>query len=261
LRVLHIINNLGSGGAEKLLEESLPLMNNIEGVRVDVLLLTDKNNVFDQKLKEEGVKVDVIPLRRIYSLFNILYIKKYIVEGNYDIVHAHLFPTQYWVAIASMLIKNKKIKFVTTEHSTNNRRMNKFYFKPIEKFVYSRYDCVISVNDKVQENIISWICPNKIEKKKYKVIRNGVNVEKFRNAIPYKKDAINNKFTDETKLVCMVGRFSEQKDQSALIRAMKKLPSDIHLLLIGEGPLKEKNESLAREIGVEDRVHFFWVLV
>ena len=37
---------------------------------------------------------------------------------------------------------------------------------------------------------------------------------------------------------------------------MKKLPSDVHLLLVGEGPLKEKNQNLAKEIGVEDRVHF-----
>ncbi len=41
MKVLHVINNLGSGGAEKLIEEFLPLMNNFEGVKADVLLLTE----------------------------------------------------------------------------------------------------------------------------------------------------------------------------------------------------------------------------
>ena len=38
----------------------------------------------------------------------------------------------------------------------------------------------------------------------------------------------------------MVGRFNEQKDQATLIKAMKYLPEDIHLLLVGEGPLRKK---------------------
>lgn len=41
VKILHVINNLGSGGAEKLIEESLPLMNKIKGVKVRLLLLSD----------------------------------------------------------------------------------------------------------------------------------------------------------------------------------------------------------------------------
>ena len=54
----------------------------------------------------------------------------------------------------------------------------------------------------------------------------------------------------------MVGRFSKAKDQSTLIKAMKNLPENVHLLLLGEGPLKEKNQNLAKKIGASDRVHF-----
>ena len=54
----------------------------------------------------------------------------------------------------------------------------------------------------------------------------------------------------------MVARFSEQKDQPTLIKAIKELPENVHLLLIGEGTLKQKNENLAKEIGVSDKVHF-----
>lgn len=62
MKVLHIINNLGSGGAEKLIEESFPLLNKIEGVKVDVLLLTDVNNVFQNNLDE--FDINVLPLKK-----------------------------------------------------------------------------------------------------------------------------------------------------------------------------------------------------
>jgi glycosyltransferase involved in cell wall biosynthesis len=50
--------------------------------------------------------------------------------------------------------------------------------------------------------------------------------------------------------------FQKQKDQPTLIIAMQNLPEDVHLLLIGEGPLKEENERLAKKICVNNRVHF-----
>lgn len=256
MKVLHVINNLGSGGAEKLIEEFLPLMNNFEGVKADVLLLTDKNNVFDKHLKKCGVKVDVIPIRNLYSLANVYYIRKYIVEGDYDIVHAHLFPAFYWVSIASKLIAKNKPKFVMTEHSTHNKRREKKYLRCVEKIMYSSYDKIISISQSVQDNLIRWLQPKPEDIKKFIVIQNGINIEKFMEAKPYNKAEINSKFTQDTKLICMVGRFSKQKDQLTLIKAMEKLPSDVHLLLVGEGPLKEKSQNFAKEIGVEDRVHF-----
>ena len=54
----------------------------------------------------------------------------------------------------------------------------------------------------------------------------------------------------------MVGRFSEAKDQKTLIRCTQLLPENIHLLLVGEGPLKAKCEEFAKNLGAEQRVHF-----
>jgi len=53
-----------------------------------------------------------------------------------------------------------------------------------------------------------------------------------------------------------VGRFTESKDQATLIKAIAKLPENVHLLLIGDGPLREENETLCENIGVNERVHF-----
>lgn len=256
VRILHVINNLGSGGAEKLIEESLPLLNKMEGVEADVLLLTDRQNVFQETLEEHHVNVHVVPFRNIYSPRNIFYIKEYIVQGKYDVVHAHLFPCQYWTSLASKLILQNKPKFVFTEHSTHNRRRDRSYLRSFEKFIYSGYDKIISISSKTQDSLISWLKPRPSDLHKFVVIENGIDINKFKNALPYKKEEICSGFTENVRLVCMVGRFSEQKDHTTLIKAIAKCPPEVHLLLVGEGPLKQKCMDLSTELAIGDRVHF-----
>lgn len=256
MKILHIINNLGSGGAERLISEMIPLINKEEDVEIVVLLLTDKDNVFHGTLEENKIKVKVIPLKSPRSPINIYYIKKHINEGEYDVVHAHLFPTIYWVSIASRLMIKNKPKFIYTEHSTYNRRRSRSYLRPLEKWIYSSYDKVISISDSTQENLIRWLKPTQRNLRKFVIINNGININKFKKAEPYVKKEISSKFTDDTKILCMVGRFSEAKDQATIIKAMKSLSGDTHLLLVGEGILKEQNEKLAKDIGVSDRVCF-----
>lgn len=80
MRILHIINNLGSGGAEKLIEQLLPILNKKNQVRADVLLLTDEGNVFEKDLHDNGVRVSVVPLRKPKSPRNVFYILRHIQQ-------------------------------------------------------------------------------------------------------------------------------------------------------------------------------------
>lgn len=256
MKVLHLINNLGSGGAEKLLVDLIPLMNKIENLQADILLLTDKCNVFYDSLSSKGVKVNTIKYRNMYDLRNIIEIKNYIVNGGYDIVHSHTFPTQMWVALSKLFLRNKKVKFITTEHSTHNRRREKFYFRYIDRFIYYQYDSIISITEKTRDNLLEWIDPKRKKIDKHIIIENGIDIEKIKVALPYKKSDLIEGVSDNTKLICMVGRFSEAKDQPTLIRAISNLQKEVHLVLVGEGPLMGKNEELAEELNISDRVHF-----
>ncbi|TJX68820.1 glycosyltransferase [Soehngenia saccharolytica] len=256
MRILHIINNLGSGGAERLIADLLPRLNSYDEIECELLLLTDEKNVFDKELIKNGIKVNVLQRRKIYNPLNAIDIAKFVNKGNYDILHVHLFPSQYWVALAKPLFRNKSIKLVTTEHSSHNRRREKSYFKHIDKYIYRKYDKIISISEKTQENLMNWLKVKEKCRDKFIVIHNGIDMDKFSNALPYKKEEIVSKFNEETKVITMVARFSEAKDQPTLIRAMKKLNSDIHLVLVGEGPLLEECKKLTNDLGISERVHF-----
>lgn len=104
---------------------------------------------------------------------------------------------------------------------------------------------------------MKWLNVKKIQLDKFTVIHNGIDLTKFNNALPYKKQELASNIDEDIKIITMVARFSDQKDQPTLIRAMKNLNSDIHLILVGEGPLMEGCKKLALKLGLSDRVHFF----
>ena len=254
MKVLHVINSLRSGGAEKLLEDLLARMNGQEGIQIEVLLLTDKGNVFDKGLREAGIPIYVVPLKSVYNPLNIFYLRRHILKNKYDIVHVHLFPAFYWISFACTALGRNKPKLVLTEHSTYNRRRKYDFFRPFERYVYSKYGRLISISSQTQSNLMQWLKVS--DTTKFIVIENGISIDKFKHATPYEKSNIANGLKESDKLVIMVARFTEQKDQSTVIKAMLDLPEDIHLLLIGEGPLLDKNRSLADGLGLQNRVHF-----
>jgi glycosyltransferase involved in cell wall biosynthesis len=59
----------------------------------------------------------------------------------------------------------------------------------------------------------------------------------------------------EVPLLVNVGRFSHQKNQEFLIRLIEK-DKTLHLLLVGDGELRELFNGLAVDLRVTDRVHF-----
>lgn len=255
MKILHVINNLGSGGAEKLIEDTLPLINQYSDVKIELLILTGNNNVFDEKLKNSGINIYNLESMNIYNPINIFKIRKFLKNNSYDLIHIHLFPTFYWVTIANMLNFRNKIPLVMTEHSTYNRRRKYKFFKIFDKFIYNQIDKVISISKDTQLNLKKWLDINK-DDNKFEIINNGINTKKFKNAKSYKKNDLLNGYSSGDILITMVGRFSEQKDQKTLIKATNHLPNEFNLILIGEGNLKSDCEKLVEDLKMNDRVHF-----
>lgn len=255
IKILHVINNLGSGGAEKVIVDLVTTLKDRADCRVEVLLLTTKNNVRAKELVEAGIKIQVVKHNDTYDFRNITSITRKINEGEYDVVHTHLFPTQYWVAISKWFVKNKDTVFITTEHSTNNRRRGKWYFRGIDQYMYAQYDAIITVGSESKANIEEWL--NLKNSSRIFSIENGVDLSEIAAAEPYarKSDLVASVEEDDI-LIGMVARFDAPKDQGSVIKAMSLLPENHHLLLVGEGELEAKNKKKAMKYNVASRVHF-----
>ena len=175
MKVLLIINSLNTGGAEKLLLETIPLYVK-NGIVVDVLLLWDNDCMFTSKLKSlDCCKIWVLNksknLKLIYNPLNIFKIAR--VIKNYDIAHVHLFPAQYFSVLANMLTGNN-CKLIFTEHNTTNKRIANNFFKPIELFFYRRYSKIITISDEIEQIYKSYLS---IDDSRVVMINNGLNLE------------------------------------------------------------------------------------
>lgn len=254
MKVLHIINHMGMGGAQSLLVELAPVQKDM-GHEVLVLELQstpDRNLV--KKLNDAGVAVESLShSRSVRNPLNIFTLIPYI--RKYDIVHVHLFPANYWTALAR-LVAFCKTPIITTEHSTNNKRRNIAIFKYIDALIYNRYQKVVACADKALETFKA-----RYPKAKCISIPNGVNISKYKEAQPYSKQELA-AIPEESFVTTMVARFDYPKRQDTLVEAIALLPNQFHAVLVGgtqDDAGLQRVQQLAQNLGVSNRVHFLYL--
>lgn len=237
MKVLHVISSLEIGGAQRLLSDLLPIQKQ-QGIDVSLLVLKSEDNDFCKKVIEAGVPIISLNVKNFRNPFLAFKVRS-IIKG-FDVVHAHLVHSLY---ICSLAARGLKTKIVYTEHSTSNNRRGKAYLRPIEMFIYGRYERLISISKQTQDALQAWL---QSEDDRFVVINNGVDTKVFAKI---SKEVI-------PKSLIMVSRFASSKDQETVIRAMKELDDDVTLRFVGDGENLEHCKKVATNIGVDNRVQF-----
>ncbi len=248
MKVLHVITSLDTGGAERLMVDLLPLLKD-RGHEMGLLLF----NGADAPLKEEWAATG-IPLFELthpgdiedkwatYGPWNIVRLMKYVKK--YDIVHTHNTACQFYTPIAKLL-SHANAKLVTTEHNTTNRRRSMGWYKPIDRWMYNRYDAIICIADQTSKNLEQHIGHNSA----ICTIYNGVNINKFIKPVK-------NIDRQERFAISMVAGFRPQKDHATLIKALSRLPDKFSLQLVGRGETEQEMKNLCSDLGLDQRVSF-----
>lgn len=236
MKILHVITSLEVGGAQRLLADLLPL----QAVSENVTLLVYERvcNDFEKAVEQAGVNIICLDEHNFYNPKVVLKLRK--IFKDYDIVHAHLFPTIYWASLAA---RGLKTKLIYTEHSTFNSRRNKWYFRPIERFMYKRYDKIISISRQTQDALTLWLGEHD---ERFRIIENGVDTKKFSSI---KTPVIPGS-------LIMVSRFATSKDQETVIKAMKYIDKKATLRFVGDGENRIHCEKITEELGLTDRIQF-----
>lgn len=245
MRILHVITSMGTGGAEALVAQIVPMMRD-RGHDVEVALFDGTDTHFKRKLENAGIKVhsfaeggSVYNPKHIWKLWRLM--------RKFDLVHTHNYAPQIFAAIGSVLCS---VVLCTTEHNTSNRRRDLRWYAPIDRWMYSRYNRVICISQKAEDNLRKFI-NNKSDK--ILTINNGIDIATVASATPSTGfEAI----APKSRKILMVAGFRWEKDQDTVIRALKHLPPQFHFFMAGQGVRKQEVENLAETEGVADRVHF-----
>ena len=247
LKVLHVITSLRTGGAERLMVDLLPRLQE-RGLQVELAVFDGTPTDFMTALKSEGIPIHALGMgvRAMHSPCCIPALRR--LMRQFDVIHTHNTPCQFSVAIASVGMKQAP-KLVTTEHSTMNRRRNSFLFRHLDKWMYGRYNKIIGVSDSTTLSLLNYL--HGLQQPI--TINNGIAVDAFHHATAAQD--IMEAFGQNKRLV-MSAAFRYPKDHETVIRALHLLPDDYHLLLAGDGNRRKIVEEFGAQEQLSQRVHF-----
>lgn len=228
--ILQVINSLNTGGAEKFVVEITTQFKKT-GHLVEVLTFERKDTPFAKELKQQGIPIRYTASEKYLSPLNLFTFVSIIFSNKYKVIHAHLTYAQLWLSIASLLNFGRKRLF-TTEHSAQNNRRASKLLRVVDKFIFSRFDKVISISSSVEQQLMAWVKPRKRDN--YVVIPNCVNIDNLNKALATSRLEFG--IDSNAKVVTMVGRMNTPKDQPTVIKAVESLPNEYVCLLVGDGP-------------------------
>lgn len=238
MNILHIIPTLGMGGAEKLLVDSLKYYKK-QGAVCTVAVLTNTDNVYGERIQQQGVELIISKETSDYSFKNIRFIKNVIEQKKYDVIHCHLYAAQLFTPFALKLCSYRPA-FVTTEHSTSNRRRKIPLFKILDKMMYKSYNQIICISDATEQSLAEYV---PVIRQKLVVVENGIDIEPFQSVKPVSwRDEL--ELYNEEKVILMVATLRKEKDPFTLIRAAKLLGMDYRIVYVGEGVLLDEAKNL-----------------
>lgn len=250
IRVLHIINELEMGGAPRLVTDIVTRMSKMEDLEIGLLTFGIKkdDHLHNLIISNPAISYHELKSRRPFSP---VFLRELNAVGkNYDIIHAHLFPSGYIAALSNF--RNKK-PVIFTEHSTHNRRRDISLLRPLERMIYSRYSTIAAISPQVAEKLDSWLKSNKLTPK-ILTINNGVNLSRFASSPEVSSKDL---FGREGRAIIMISRFTGAKDHETLIKSVPLLDDkEMFLALVGDGPTLGACKELAHHYGVSDRCLF-----
>jgi N-acetyl-alpha-D-glucosaminyl L-malate synthase BshA len=173
-------------------------------------------------------------------------------------LHVHYaIPHAYAGYMAKQMLKDEgiNIPMVTTLHGTDITLVgNHPFYKPAVTFSINKSDFVTSVSQSLKDDTHKLFnIKNEIE-----VIPNFIELDKNHNdpSTACHRSVMANK---NERIITHISNFRKVKRIPDIIKIFYNIQKEIpaKLMMVGDGPEKEKAEYLCQELGIQDKVIFF----
>lgn len=175
-----------------------------------------------------------------------------------ELLHVHYaIPHAYAGYMAKQMLKDEgiNIPMVTTLHGTDITLVgNHPFYKPAVTFSINKSDFVTSVSQSLKDDTLKLFkIKNEIE-----VIPNFIELDKNMNdpSTACHRSVMANK---NERIITHISNFRKVKRIPDIIKIFFSIQKEIpaKLMMVGDGPEKEKAEYLCQELGIQDKVIFF----
>lgn len=238
MRVCSVIDTLQYGGAEALL---LEITRRAEFDHVVCYRRGEGERA--PEFEQAGATVEALNFNWQYDPLGIIRLSG--IVSDCDIVHGHL-PAS--ISIARIAGSAVNTPIVSTHHnmpSTYGTISGGF-----ERFTRSLDDATVGVSEGVV---------NAHDGENWKTIHNGIDVEKFREDVSISDTnvVLQNDLGNNNHTLLNIARYTKQKSQFDLISMIPELEKyiqDVHLILVGHGPLEGELRDHVSDLGVGSQV-------
>ena len=249
-KLMLIVPTLDQSGAEKqltLLACRLPR----DEFDVHVVALT-RGGAFAEELARHDVRLTILGKRWKFDPLAMWRLRKLIKAEQPDIVHTWLFAANAYGRLVVGRCMNPRPKLIVSERCVDVWKAGWQLW--LDQRLIARTDRLIGNSVAVAEFYKSIGYPAD----RVTVIPNGIDVP---DETPFDRDALLAEFDIPrgSPVIGFVGRLAKQKRVDDLIFAMGLvaiLRPNAHLLLIGDGPERDKLMKFARDIDVDRQTRF-----
>jgi glycosyltransferase involved in cell wall biosynthesis len=256
-RILWLTKGLGLGGSERLIHLSVQA---IDRARFDIELayVLPGKDALVEPIQKLGIVVRCLgeghrrPRRWLRNLARLLR------SQPYEIVHTH---SPLIAAAARIIPATGRPVFVHTEHSAWSRY--RWLTHAANSATYGRNAMVFAVSDAVMRSIDRPLGVPLRGAPRVEVLHHGIDETLIRGGLDVWTKARRRLGRSEGDLVVgTVGSMTAKKDQATLLRAfagVRRAVADVHLVVVGGGPLEGELRSLANALELNGSVCFLGV--
>ena len=253
IRVLHVVGSLGTGGIQSYLIELYRHIDRSQ-VQFDFVVHIKAAKSYVPEVESLGgivyyIDNDVFECKN-WGKYLLFWKRFYKEHPEYKIVHGHLRST---AAVYLWEARKHGCFTIAHSHATTNGYGTTAWIKDILQFPVRYFaDYCIGCSQEANE----WMFGKKrANSKTCAVLRNGIEVEKyaFRKEV---RASLRSElgYLDTDLVIGNVGRLVAQKNQELLINALSLLGDQYKLLLVGDGPLRQKLQEQISNCSLQSRV-------
>lgn len=211
-------------------------------------------NEFVKAARALGLEVDIIPEAFRFDLRVIPSLREAIERRAPDIVLTHHVKSHFLMKMSRLW---QKYPWVAFHHGYTKTHFREHLYNRMDRLSLPAANCVITVCEAFARELASAGVP----RERIHVQHNSIRPERAASA--EEAQTVRAKFSIEEgePLVLAIGRLSSEKAHIDLLNAFRHLQSNnpelnAKLLIVGDGPEREKLEAAARSLGIDERVHF-----
>ncbi|MCQ2474603.1 MAG: glycosyltransferase [Clostridia bacterium] len=253
------IDPFGQGGTQTFIKNIVQNMNRSD-LNIDLFspyYIAEFNRDFVQK-NFNIVYTDLLKKNNKNEIEYVKVLNKVLHKHKYDVVHIHTVSTLV-MALCSFICKIRRVKkIIVHSHSTGDKnslkhKSTKIICTPILNVCPTDYFAC-------SKDAAEWKFSKSIVKNKVKIIKNGIDLNKFKidnNARKVYREKLG--YSENDKVLGHVGRFSDEKNHRFIINLFSELKKEndkYKLLLLGDGELRSEIEEYAKQKGVFENIIF-----